>query len=299
MVYVHGDFIDNKIYEYGRIMRSGPYRGTQKNGPLARRYELFKNNKYIPMRQSVWNMQFDADDVDSFNDCAVLLNSYYADVRTFMRRNGISCNSKFHTNFLEEFSVYFLNSLISQTSFDIFNSDIFAGLKIDTGHNISQIRKDVDFCVGKEININFDGIQETVDIDNEPTNIITGGRNEVFRIPAISVEVKTYVDATMLGEVMNTSRKIKGANPGSKSILLTCSLDFADEHLLEAAYDSSIDEIIVLGTKKRHGNNDVIEFTKEGLCGYYKTFEKAIRDVVDNDIYSRLGQQLAYIRHLA
>lgn len=290
MVYVHGDFIDSQIHEYGRILKGGPNKGNAKNPALANDYTNLKNNYYMPMRDAILAMTFNENNVNTFQRCAKLLNQYYAQIRVFMRAHNMDDNSKFHTNFLEEFSIYFLDSLIPPVGFDIFNKDVFAGLKIDTTQNIAQIKKDVDFCIGKEVNMNIGGVVSGT--------TVSGGKNEVFRIPAISVEVKTYVDATMLGEIMNTSRKIKGANPGSKAFLLTCTRNFADEHLLEAAYDSSIDEIIVLGTKKRKKGVDPIEFTKEGLCDYYKVIKKAMLDVNSNPSIQQVGRLLAYIKHL-
>ena len=150
------------------------------------------------------------------------------------------------------------------------------------------------------MNVNIGGdVQSNVIVNGTSVNsAVVGGENDIFRFPAISVEVKTYVDATMLGEVLNTSRKIKGANPGSKTILLTWCLTFKDEHLYEAAYDSYLDEIVVLGTKKRNNNNDVVEFTSKGLQDYYIVMEKAIKDVTQKPNLQTLGRMLAYVRQM-
>ena len=283
--YVHEDFLLGEIKKAGERYKrnSGKHKkGDMKDRKTYNAYKKFYDNYYKPMRSKIEGMTFDEKNVKSFENCERVLNQYWDDLNQFMKKQKISDNSKIHTNFLEEFSCYFLSGIAKIEEFDIFISDVFAGLKIMPTHEIRQITKDVDFCVGNELVVN------------------SGTDDEMkLRIPAISVEVKTYVDATMLGEIMNSARKIKGANPGSKVILLTWINSLADEHALEAAYDSSIDEIIVLSERKRkNGEKAVIEFTKEGLKDYYCVMCQSLKEVMQEEEIPSMGRILSYVRHL-
>lgn len=283
--YVHEKvFIDtiNKAGEKYKTQTKNHKKGTMKDCKTYNTYKKFYDDYYCPMRRKIEGMTFDENDIESFSDCADELNKYWAELKKFMSKNKISNNAKLHTNFLEEFSCYFLNGLDKLDEFDIFISDVFAGLKILPSHEIKQITKDVDFCIGNELIFNKDSDDEMY-----------------LRIPAISVEVKTYVDATMLGEIMNSARKIKGANPGSKVVLLTWINCFADEHALEAAYDTSLDEIVVLSEQKRKsGEEAVIEFTKEGLRDYYSVMRQSLEEVMHEEKVPAKGRLLSYVRHL-
>jgi len=65
-------------------------------------------------------------------------------------------------------------------------------------------------------------------------------------LPVIAVEVKTYLDATMFGEVKSSSKSIKSASPNSKTYVLMGYKCIADEHIIAARQDSVLNEIFVL-----------------------------------------------------
>lgn len=181
---------------------------------------------------------------------------------------------------MEEFSCYFLSSIPHFDDFDIFTENVFAGLKITPSQHIAQVPKNVDFCIGKETKV-----------------IIEKQDPIVLNVPVISVEVKSFVDATMMGEILYTSRKIKGANPGSKIILLTWVNALTDDRVIEAAYDMSLDEIIVMSTEKRKGNEPLkIKFTKEGLQKYFSVMEDAISVVTKDVNIPQIGTLLSHVR---
>lgn len=283
--YVHENDLLDEINKAGEKYKqnSGKHKkGDMKNRKKYRIYKKFYDDYYVPMRNKIEKMTFDESDIESFSDCADVLNQYWDELKQFMKKNKISNKAKLHTDFLEEFSCYFFNGIDRLDDFDIFISDVFAGLKILPSHEIKQITKDVDFCIGNELVVSTESDEEMS-----------------LRIPAVSVEVKTYVDATMLGEIMNSARKIKGANPGSKVILLTWINSFADEHALEAAYDSSIDEIVVLSERKRKsGEEAVIEFTKEGLRDYYCVMRQSLDEVMHEEEIPSMGRLLSFVRHI-
>lgn len=229
-MYPHEKNIQNKISNnYGE---AGAY------------LESFREKFYIPFRAKIDKIDF-CSDKESFKSAAKIFSEYWKELRIFAAKHNISSQSKFESSFLEEISVYLFSSLpkIKDGSLQIFNKGIYAGLKFKEDLSIDVIKKDVDFCIGKEIQIS---------IENQPTIQI--------RIPAISVEVKTYLDATMFGEVRNSSRTLKSATPSSKTYVLMGYISIAPEHIIAARQDSVLDEMFVLQKDKNsHFDSQTLE----------------------------------------
>ena len=116
---------------------------------------------------------------------------------------------------LEEISCYLFHNIdeIKNGNLSIFNKGIYAGIKIKEDLTIDVIKKDVDFCIGKKINVTID--------KQTPVSLI---------IPAVSVEVKTYLDATMFGEIKSSSKTLKSSTPNSRAYVLMGYKNIADEH---------------------------------------------------------------------
>ncbi|MFV8472296.1 Bpu10I family restriction endonuclease [Mycoplasma sp. 1458C] len=166
----------------------------------------------------------------------------------FIKENKIKSQSKLDSSFLEELSIYLFENLdlIHKNSFTVFNKKIFAGLKISNDNSFDVLTKDVDFCIGRKINL----------------QLSTKSKEIIF--PLISVEVKTYVDATMLGEIMSSSKKIKSSTPFSKCFVLCGYVDFAEYHFSTVEQDSSIDQIYVL----RKNSTDTFDY--RAFAEYYE-----------------------------
>lgn len=280
MKYVHEEFIDNRIEEFGHVRTRGVNKGTAKNSALANRYKKLKHDSYIPMRSAVSAMDFSSNNTSVFERCAELLNKYLADLDAFSVKNKLSINGELKTKFVEEFSCYFLANISEMQNYDVFNEGIFAGLKIKPDYTYEPIKKDVDFCIGRK---------EVLSIGKNSCDII---------IPAISIEFKSYIDSTMLGEVMHTAGKLKGANPRSKAYLVTMVNSFASEHVFEAEYDSSLDEIIVLSPLKRKSENGKtitpIQFYPEGLKEYWNVISEALKVIAVDCAVPEMGRLFAY-----
>jgi len=240
-------------------------------------FQSFYRNKYLKMRRKVKGFDY-ANDSDAFKKCADVLNDYFADVKSLEMAVSLSDNSKLHTDFMEEFSCYFLEQIPQISGFDNFTKNVFAGLRLKTDQSISVITKDVDFCVGKSVKMKL------------------GRQNIVLNIPIISVEMKTYVEKTMLGEIVNTARKIKGANPRSKCILLTWVKSFTEDSVIEIASESYLDEIVVMSSKKRKKGTTPVEFTEEGLKAYWEVISEAIEEALMDYNMPSLGRFLSYAR---
>lgn len=217
MLYMHENNITTKIR-----------RNYNKQGLAIRQ---FYETKYLPMRRKIERLTFDSNHLDSFQSATNLFNSYYEELKEFEANYKIDSRSKFSSTFLEEISVYLFKDLpeIKNNIYGFFNKGIYAGLKIDSNYNISIIKKDVDFCIGRKV-------QMTID-NQEPIELI---------LPVIAVEVKTYLDATMFGEVKSSSKAIRSASPNSKTYVLMGHKELADEHIIAARQDSTLSEMFVL-----------------------------------------------------
>ena len=144
----------------------------------------------------------------------------------------------------------------------MFKKKVYAGLKIDKDKKIGLITKDVDFCIGKKVNISIDG--------QPSTELI---------LTVVAVEVKTYLDATMFGEIKSSSKAIRSASPNSKTYVLMGYKCLADEHIIAARQDATLSEMFVL----RKNENAPID--ANALYLYWHEIVEAIAEIsVDDEI---------------
>lgn len=244
-MYVHEDNIETKI--------GGNYNG------LEEKLLAFEKKFYFPMREKVESIDFSRG-LTAFEKATEILNIYWEELHEFAIKNKIKSQSKFESTFLEEISCYLFHNIdeIKNGNLSIFNKGIYAGIKIKEDLTIDVIKKDVDFCIGKKINVTID--------KQTPVSLI---------IPAVSVEVKTYLDATMFGEIKSSSKTLKSSTPNSRTYVLMGYKNIADEHILAAKQDSTLDEIFVLQAKE----GDPID--SKTLYEYYKEVKKAISSLVN------------------
>lgn len=237
-MYVHENNLKNKI--------KNDYKGLKKE------LDEFYKTIYLPMRENVLALDFSTDDKENFQLATNLFNEYYSQLLSFSKKYSITSQSKFESTFLEEISVYLVKDIesIRTGKLGIFNKKIYAGLKISGDHAIGIITKDVDFCIGKKADIT---------IDNQPKTTLI--------LPIIAVEVKTYLDATMFGEVKSSSKSIRSASPNSKTYVLMGYKNIADEHIIAARQDSVLNEIFVLRKDENSAmdSNVIYDYCKE-LC---------------------------------
>ncbi len=257
LLFVHENNIRNKISEN--------YHGKRAE------LQQFYNNTYLPMRESLLNITFSPDNEDAFNRAAEIINHYFNDLWRASELYNINAQSKFESTYYEEISCYLFHNLpqIENETYSIFNKGIYAGLKIDTNNHISIIKKDVDFCIGRKT---------TVEFDNErPISLI---------LPIITVEVKTYLDATMFGEVKSSSKAIRSASPFSRAYILMGYKDLADEHIIAARQDSTLTEIFALRRDKE------AEINASVLQEYYKEIKNAIETATETTPVQTPGRLL-------
>ncbi len=262
-MYVHGSNIEGKI--------SNNYNG------LANELASFKDEIYLPMREEVESLDLNKGRM-VFDTLTMVLNDYWKKLHKFAVDYNIKSQSKFESTFLEEISYYLFHNLdeIKEGKLDIFNKGIYAGLKINEDLSIDVIKKDVDFCIGKKISISID--------DQNPVSLI---------IPAVSVEVKTYLDATMFGEIKSSSKTLKSSTPNSKAYVLMGYKNLADEHILAARQDATLDEMFVLQA------NEGAPIDSEALYEYYKEIKEVISSLATPPTINVPGRLLQYAKKVS
>ena len=217
MLYIHEDNFKTKI--------KSNYNGVGKE------IEKFYKEIYLPTREKIEKLEFSNKHIENFRIVTNIFNEYSSKINSFASKNNIKSQSKFESTFLEEISVYLFKDLpeIKNGKYDIFNKKIYAGLKIDNNDKIVVIPKDVDFCIGKKVKITI--------TNQEDTDLI---------LPIVCVEVKTYLDATMFGEIKSSSRALRSGSPNSKTYVLMGHKELADEHIIAARQDSYLTEMFCL-----------------------------------------------------
>lgn len=257
MLYIHENNIDTKIQK--------DYNGKKEA------FKQFKADFYYPMRNEMMLLEFTENNKKSFKRAAEICNKYYDAIEKFSDKYKVKSQSKFASTFLEEISVYLFKDLpsIKNGTFDVFNKGIYAGMKIASEDDISIIKKDVDFCIGKKVDIT---------IDHE--------YNESIILPIVAVEVKTYLDATMFGEIKSSSKSIRSATPNSRTYVLMGYKDLADEHIVAARQDATLTEMFAL----RRSANGEIEWT--ALYDYWKEVSDAVNSLSNDEYVSPLGRLL-------
>lgn len=248
MLYVHEKNLLNKI--------SSNYKG---NGS---KFKKLYEEEYLPARGILQALSFTEKDRTAFKEATKIINAYYEKIDSFSRSNSIASQSKFVSSFLEEISTYLFKDIpeIKSGEFGVFNKKIYAGLKIDKDKNIALITKDVDFCIGKKISISIDGLLSTELI-----------------LPVVAVEVKTYLDATMFGEIKSSSKAIRSASPNSKTYVLMGYKNLADEHIIAARQDATLSEMFVLKKDKKS------PIDADAIYLYWQEIVDAIDSITSDD----------------
>lgn len=257
MLYIHENNLDHKI--------QSNYKGKREA------IKEFKRDYYIPMRKALSELEFSENNMQAFRDASRICNGYYHAIELFSKKYSITSQSKFASTFLEELSVYLFKDLpsIKKGIFDIYNKGIYAGMKIASEYDIAIIKKDVDFCIGKKINISVDDAYK-----------------EIIILPIVAVEVKTYLDATMFGEIKSSSKAIRSATPNSKTYVLMGYKDLADEHIIAARQDATLTEMFAL-RRSQYG-----DIESSALYDYWKEISDTVNSMSEEDSVNPLGRLL-------
>ena len=270
MLYVHENNIETKI--------NTNYKGKKEQ--LIK----FRDEYYIPFKKALILIDFSKPGIEDFIKAAEIINEYDYQLRRFAEENAISSQSKLESTLLEELSVYLFKDIaeIKMQKLDFYNKGIYAGLKINPDLSLDIVKKDVDFCIGKKV---------VITIENQKPVTIT--------LPIISVEVKTYLDATMFGEIKSSSKTLKSATPNSRAYVLMGYKNLADEHIIAARQDATLDEMFVL----REDEGSPID--PYALYIYWREIVGAIKSIrsendikvpgrllVYNDLYTKMQENM-------
>lgn len=256
-MYIHEQNIKNKI--------DGNYNG------LAPLLEQFYESEYLPMRTQAEALDFSSGDDACFEEAAQIFNTYYDKLRQFSVKNKIKSQSKFESTYLEEISTYLFRNLpqIQKHALGIYNKRVFAGLKIEHGSEIDVITKDVDFCIGRKVTVRID--------DSAPKSLV---------IPVVAVEVKTYLDATMLGEIKSSGKAIRNATPTARTYVLMGYRDLKDEQIIAVRNDASLNEMFAMRKKSD------MPMEAEVFRAYWHEIAEAVNDASESKPVPRWGKLL-------
>lgn len=223
---------------------------------LGKKINNFYQNVYLKTKNDLMSIDFSNSDTETFKIATKIINDYYKKLNKFTDSNKITSQSKFRSTFLEEISSYLFsdNEYIKNNTLGIYNKGIYAGLMIGNNLKVNIMKKDVDFCIGKRVKITIE--------ENEFEIIL----------PIVAVEVKTYLDATMLGEVQYSSKLIKAATPNAKTYVLMETNQVGDDKLVLARCDNALNEMFVL--RKEEGK--LIDYRI--LEDYYNEITSVIKD---------------------
>lgn len=106
--------------------------------------------------------------------------------------------------------------------------------------------KDQDFAIARNLKLTFDG-----------------GNAIDTKIPILAVEVKTYIDKTMLEGVIATAEKLKLTNP--HAMVIVCAETYNVDLSLDPSY-SQIDQIYVLRKCRTPKNGPVPPIHADVVC---------------------------------
>ena len=263
MLYIHESNLNNKINS-----------NYNNKGDEIKGFYVVVYKKY---REQLESLNYASKDINVFREAARLIDEYLVEVENFSSLINITSQSKFRSTFIEEISTYLFKNLplIRNNTFGIYNKNIYTGMKINNQMHIDILPKDVDFCVGKKVELRIDETQRL--------SII---------IPIVCVEVKTYLDATMFGEVQYSSRQIKNASPNVKTYVLMEYNDVSKEKIIAARYDNNLNEMFVLrdGSRKDLIINTPLD--PEALLEYYEEISTTIEHAEVKDIINNTGKLL-------
>jgi hypothetical protein len=176
------------------------------------------------------------------------------------QKNWITPQSKLRPSVLEEFVYYLLKDipLIDDLRLKFTNKKVFAGLSISPEGNILIKEKDVDVALVKE---------EKASVGVNPVSVA---------VPAVAIEVKTYLDKTMWSEAQFTAQLIKRGNPACSVYVVAETNAVAIEELLP---ESPVNEIFIIrrNSESEVDKNTVYDFFCEVKDALSKIQETIVR----------------------
>ena len=247
------------IYPHKRIL-------TGKQTPQANAFYL---KHYLKLRKKVDKIAFTKR--EDFVKFTMAVNKYDKEIAKFESKNAINYQGKLKSSFYEEMCCYLFCKLpkVENGDFEIFNGkSICIGLYFNHNNDLVQKTKNVDFCIGKRINI---------DVEN-------GGRLSLIK-PIIAIEVKTYTDSTMFGEIQNSLSLLRNVSPDASTYVLMGYNSIGKKQFI-SKNNILIDEMFAL--RKSEGE----EMESEAIEMFYKEISDAVEQYGKNYEVPKCGRLL-------
>ena len=206
---------------------------TNNYNGMANELKSFFNDVYLDVKSQMLSLNFE-EYPESFLVAANIIDDYLQKIDDFSNAYKITSQSKFRSTFLEEITVYLTLKILKKNDINlgIYNKNIYAGIHLNNQLDVEVLTKDVDFCIGRSVEM-----------------IINKKLNRII-VPAIAVEIKTYLDGTMFNEVMFSSGNLKNATPTVKTYVLMEFNQTADQKIITARGRNDVDEMFVLKKDK-------------------------------------------------
>jgi hypothetical protein len=185
-------------------------------------------------------------DLETIKKRVSLLNSYKDFIDQQKYAENFDSRSNLHSSVLEEFMYYLFRDLVGSISSSaligkshkfkdiFFRANSYSDM-LDTPEVMVE-KKDHDFAIGVHIEASFRAKGQRA-----------AGEIEVWDLPAVAVECKTYLDKTMLQDASTAADIIKRRNPNALYIVVAEWLKLTDAVNLRKF---KIDQIYVLRKQK-------------------------------------------------
>jgi hypothetical protein len=240
---------------------------------LGEEFQEFKSTKYDGYKRD--QLAITGIDSGSIQSKTRLLDNYLRSVDSFMqqieeqRRVKITPQSKFRPTVLEEFCGFLFKEIQEITSMGLgfFNKRVFVGITLDKTGNAVVKTKDIDFCIGKQ----FD-----VEIGERHHNII---------IPLVAIECKTYIDKTMFSESQFTAQKMKQGSPNVR-VYVVAEQNQIDINEIPTKGQTPIDQIYIIRGEPDDPINAIAVF------GFFNEVKSALETVSKDKTINRIGELL-------
>lgn len=240
--------VDNFLYHESNLTGkvSNNYKG------IGEEFQKFKSEKYDGYKRDQLTIR--GIGIDSIELKTRLLDSYLRSVDLFIgkieeqKKVRITSQSKFRPTVLEEFCGFLFKDISEITSMQLgfFNKRVFAGITLDKTGNAVVKTKDIDFCIGKQFDVEI------------------GERHHSIIIPLIAIECKTYIDKTMFSESQFTAQKMKQGSPNVR-VYVVAERNEIDVNEIPTKGQTPIDQIFIIRGEPSDQvhSNTVFEFFTE------------------------------------
>ncbi len=237
-MFVHGDNLNQKENHTTKYI-----------DPECKKLLTEIREKYNEWKQLNLNLIGPKSLIDSSDEEIIIQRvKLFSDYKDFIDQKKYAekfdSRSNLHSSVLEEFAYFLFKDLVKDLSehaligkaHTVKDFFFMAGSFKDMieSPNIRTEKKDHDFVIGVNINASFS---------------CRGGKseNEVFQVPAVAIECKTYLDKTMLEGASAAAHQLKNKNPNALYIVVSEWLKLTEDVNLNKFL---VDQIYVLRKQK-------------------------------------------------